>query len=164
MRRYIESPIMFASPTTFSRKIFVLMNSPEDASPSPLDRIYEITGCRTQTQLARLLGIQQSSISDAKKRKSIPPEWLLTLLRLRGINPDWITNGTGPRHIRANMQTEFGGPHRPEDPCDPPIHRSILRCFPSQDLTDELLRRCRKNGQGRQVSFAEESTKDENKD
>lgn len=113
---------------------------------SPLDRIFQVTGCRTQTQLARLLGIRQSSISDAKKRNSIPPEWLLTLFRLRRINPDWITNGTGPRHVTSKEISDPDDLPHPELLNDQTIHQSILRCFPSEDLADELLRRCRKPG------------------
>lgn len=51
------------------------------------DRLYEIAECRTQTGLDDLLGIKQSSISDAKKRNTIPAQWLVKLLRLKGINP-----------------------------------------------------------------------------
>ncbi len=39
-------------------------------------RVFEAAGCRTQAELAAFLGIRQSSISDAKRRKSIPAEWL----------------------------------------------------------------------------------------
>lgn len=56
--------------------------------PTPLDRVYEAAGCRTQTELAKFLGMRQSSISDAKKRGKIPSDWLLTLWRKTGINPD----------------------------------------------------------------------------
>ena len=62
-------------------------------------RLYEATGCRTQIQLAKLLEIRQSSISDAKKRDSVPAEWLVKLLRLKGINPEWILTGLGPKKL-----------------------------------------------------------------
>ena len=48
-----------------------------------LQRFFEAVECRTQAELAEFLGIKQSSISDAKKRKTIPPDWLLTALRAR---------------------------------------------------------------------------------
>ena len=59
-------------------------------------RIQIATKTRTQTELADLLDIRQSSISDAKRRHSIPPDWILKLLEDHRINPEWIKNGTGP--------------------------------------------------------------------
>ena len=60
-----------------------------------LQRFFKAVECRTQAELAEFLGIKQSSISDAKKRKTIPPDWLLTALRKKGIRPDWILTGQG---------------------------------------------------------------------
>ena len=62
---------------------------------SAMERIRAVTGCETQRELGRFLGINQSAISDAKRRGTIPAEWLLTLLRGKGINPDWILTGKG---------------------------------------------------------------------
>lgn len=60
-----------------------------------LKRIFMATECRTQMELAELLGVKQSSISDAKKRNAIPAQWLIKLLRLKNINPEWILTGQG---------------------------------------------------------------------
>lgn len=65
-----------------------------------LERIREITGKRTQVELAAVLNIRQSSISDAKRRRSIPAEWLVRLLRQYGTNPDWILTGLGACSLR----------------------------------------------------------------
>jgi hypothetical protein len=56
-------------------------------------RIHKAAGTRTQVQLAEFLGIRQSSISDAKRRRNVPDAWLVTLLRRKRINPDWVLNG-----------------------------------------------------------------------
>ena len=66
-----------------------------------LQRFFEAVECRTQAELAEFLGIKQSSISDAKKRKTIPPDWLLTALRKKGIRPDWILTGQGARMLQS---------------------------------------------------------------
>lgn len=79
--------------------------------PTPLDRVYEAAGCRTQTELAKFLGMRQSSISDAKKRGSIPADWLLTLWRKKGVNPDWILTGHGPKGLRPVDSLERTAPH-----------------------------------------------------
>lgn len=60
---------------------------------SSMKRILSETGLKTQVQLASLLGIRQSSISDAKRRGSIPADWLLKLFFTRNLNPDYLLNG-----------------------------------------------------------------------
>ncbi len=97
-------------------------------------RLYAVTGCRTQIQLAELFEIRQSSISDVKKRNAIPAEWLVNLLRLKGINPEWILTGLGPQKL---------GPAKGE----PATHVIYLtetkppkECS-AQDLVNELVRR-----------------------
>lgn len=62
-------------------------------------RIVEVTGAVTQVRLAEVLDVRQSSISDAKRRASIPPEWLLKLMRSHQIMPDWALTGQGPKLI-----------------------------------------------------------------
>ncbi len=66
-----------------------------------LDRIYEGSNTKTQIQLAKLLGVQQSSISDAKKRSSIPDSWLIALLEECDLNPKWVMNGIQPKYINT---------------------------------------------------------------
>ena len=112
---------------------------------SQLARVFEAAGGRTQLELAAVLDIRQSSISDAKRRGAIPSDWLVKLLYLRGTNPAWIMNGTGPRFLppsddsaAANYPYECFPPVRA---CDADIVRKVLRCFPARDLTDELRRR-----------------------
>lgn len=74
--------------------------------PTPLERFFEAAGCRTQVELAEFLGIRQSSIADAKKRGSIPSDWLLTLWRKRGTNPDWVLWGQGPKGLQPSYPVE----------------------------------------------------------
>lgn len=52
----------------------------------------------TQVRLAEVLGIRQSSISDAKRRNSIPSDWLLKALETVGVDPNWIRTGAGPKY------------------------------------------------------------------
>lgn len=66
-----------------------------------VSRIKEATGTRTQVELALVLGIRQSSISDAKRRDSVPADWYLTLFREYGLNPDWLAMGRGPQYIKT---------------------------------------------------------------
>lgn len=67
-------------------------------------RILNISNCRTQVELAEVLGIRQSSVSDAKRRGTVPAEWLLTLLHRFGANPDWILTGQDTQFLEFTEQ------------------------------------------------------------
>lgn len=69
---------------------------------SAYQRILEATGLRTQSEVAAALGVKQSSISDAKRRNSIPAQWLLTLLDKYALNPIWVRSGEGPRYLTGS--------------------------------------------------------------
>jgi len=109
---------------------------------TPLSRVFEAAECRTQIELASLLGIRQSSISDAKKRNSIPAEWLVTLLRLRGVNPEWILSGNGPKFLNRPTDSEdYMDEEQSVAMFNTIPSQDVLRHFSSRDLADELLRR-----------------------
>lgn len=71
----------------------------QDGIDMALARIYAETGTSTQVGLAEVLQIRQSSISDAKRRASIPDGWLVKLIELYNLNPDWIRTGMGPKYL-----------------------------------------------------------------
>ena len=73
-----------------------------------MERIKDVFGVRTQVQLAEKIGVRQSSISDAKRRCSIPADWLLTIWRQTGYSPDWIMDGDECGHRFAPTSTEAG--------------------------------------------------------
>jgi hypothetical protein len=66
-------------------------------------RIQFATNTRTQIELANILEIRQSSISDAKRRNSIPSDWYLKLFEKFGLSPDWLRHGTGPMYLRTEQ-------------------------------------------------------------
>ncbi len=67
------------------------------------ERIKHATNTRTQVELAAVLDIRQSSISDAKRRNSVPADWCMKLFERFGLNPDWLKKGTGPMYLRTEM-------------------------------------------------------------
>ena len=71
-------------------------------------------GTRTQVELGEVLDIRQSSISDAKRRDSIPAEWFVKLFRKFGLNPDWVETGAGPWYLKneaGDYITSMGPQH-----------------------------------------------------
>ena len=66
-------------------------------------RIQFATNTRTQSELADVLEIRQSSISDAKRRNSIPSDWYMKLFEKFGLSPDWLRHGAGPMYLRTEQ-------------------------------------------------------------
>jgi len=82
-----------------------------------MERIQEQTGLRTQVRLAECLGIRQSSISDAKRRGTIPDAWLIGLYEKFRLNPTWIKTGAGAAYLTGDPDRTV--PEK-EIPCLPP--------------------------------------------
>lgn len=101
-----------------------------------MKRVFEAAECRTQTELAEFLSIRQSSISDAKRRESIPAEWIVKLLEKKRINPNWLLRGQEAKHL---------APVDNLDHVEPVVH-IITRILPPesytvQELINELVKR-----------------------
>lgn len=54
-----------------------------------LERIKLISDARTQVELAKFLGIRQSEVSDAKRRREIPSSWLVILMLMKNHNSNF---------------------------------------------------------------------------
>ncbi|GFK94015.1 putative HTH-type transcriptional regulator [Fundidesulfovibrio magnetotacticus] len=72
------------------------------SAESVLSRIMASTGIRSQSELARALGIGRQAVTDAKKRSHIPADWYLFLCRKYGLNPQWLESGMGPMYVAGN--------------------------------------------------------------
>lgn len=111
---------------------------PQSDFESQYRRIFEATGCHTQVELAELLGIRQSSISDAKRRRTIPAEWLLKIFDKKGISPDWIRTGVG--NEKATPSTAAGQTL----PAATRIERRPAKDCSTDELLGEVIRRALK--------------------
>lgn len=110
-------------------------HTPDTSFESQYRRVLEAAACRTQARLAEVLEIRQSSISDARRRKTVPSEWLATLFEKKGVNPDWIRTGTGAKCLKAAGAKDIM-PH----PLKAAEVRPVSDCS-AQDLINELVRR-----------------------
>lgn len=104
--------------------------NPDPSFEAQYKRVFEAACCKTQTALADLFEIKQSSVSDAKRRKSIPAEWLLKLFQKKCINPEWIRTGRGGKILQAVDKAERK---------HPVVVNSIERRPAEECTTDELL-------------------------
>ena len=107
------------------------------------DRIRCATNARTQTELAAVLEIRQSSISDAKRRNSIPSDWYMKLFEKFGLNPDWIKSGTGPMFLKIDqVYTPVEGPpegfhEEPAHYADPNAISTLTKVYSTQCAYEE---------------------------
>lgn len=104
-----------------------------------MERIKFITGKRTQVELAELLGVKQSSVSDAKRRGKIPSSWLVILMRVKNVHPEWILTGNGPYTLPK--QPEAGRYETGGEVAERRADEEALQRLPSRMLADELVRR-----------------------
>ncbi len=74
-----------------------------------LQRVSEVTGISSQSELASVLNINRSAITQARKKDSIPGKWILQLYKKFGLNPDWIETGVGQTFLKGpgSMTMEF---------------------------------------------------------
>jgi hypothetical protein len=59
------------------------------------NRLKTAAGVKTDTELGQFLGIRQSSISGAKKRKVLPSSWVLSVASKTNVSADWLYFGYG---------------------------------------------------------------------
>jgi hypothetical protein len=78
------------------------------------ERIAQALAIETQLELADILGIRQSSISDAKRRGVIPGEWALKLYQQYRLNPRWVYDGLPPVFLSRPEGAGTAGSPPPE--------------------------------------------------
>lgn len=66
---------------------------------SKLARIFEATGAKNDTALARILQIRPASVAGARKRQLIPGVWIEKIARDYKINANWLFFGVGPVYV-----------------------------------------------------------------
>ncbi len=64
------------------------------------DRARSALGISSLSELAATLKVNRSAITQARKKDSVPANWLLELFRSHGLNPDWLEGGSGPQRLK----------------------------------------------------------------
>lgn len=100
-------------------------------------RLCFATMTNSQEKMAGFFGVRQSVVSDAMRRGKIPSDWLLILLRVKNVSPEWVLTGRGthPESAPENCyeNAEYAAERREQE--------DVLRKLPSRMLADELVRR-----------------------
>jgi phage repressor protein C with HTH and peptisase S24 domain len=71
-----------------------------------LQRVFQATGLTSQTELASVLKVNRSAITQARKKNSIPDKWILQLYKTYGLNPDWVETGSGQTFIKKSAPSD----------------------------------------------------------
>ncbi len=78
---------------------------PEPKFHISIQRVFKTLGISSQNELASIIGVNPSAITQARKRDVFPDKWILQLYRRHGINPDWIEEGKEPiflKHLKVD--------------------------------------------------------------
>lgn len=72
-------------------------------------KVSDVIGLRNQNELSAVIGVNSSSITQARKRDKIPANWILQLCLKYGLNPNWLEKDIGPAFIQPfnNAEEEF---------------------------------------------------------
>ncbi|EKO38335.1 MAG: putative transcriptional regulator [Solidesulfovibrio magneticus str. Maddingley MBC34] len=57
------------------------------------ERAAKAAGIASQAELAALLGVHRSAVTQAKRKDAVPKAWVLTVSRRAGADPDWLEFG-----------------------------------------------------------------------
>ena len=79
-----------------------------------LKRVFLATGIDSQTELANILRVNRSAITQARKKESIPANWILQLFRIYSLNPVWIESGIGETYLRPEAGEGLHFKHIPK--------------------------------------------------
>lgn len=73
-----------------------------------LKRVFEAAGIDSQTDLARILKVNRSAVTQARKKGAIPDRWLLQLYRSYGLSPEWLETGKGHVFMGRRQEEDSG--------------------------------------------------------
>lgn len=118
------------------------MMSSEERTDHIVLRLLEGTRCHTCQDLAAFFDESESAMRNAIKKiqKSgvVPDAWLVMLVRVHNIHPEWILNGCGPRFVYPQAQGQYESHLAFEER---QMETEALRSLSSYALAQELLRR-----------------------
>lgn len=82
------------------------MNKSGTLFDDQLLRLKDVTGVKTDTDLAKIFGITAGGFSGARRRGNIPQKWFVFVSTNYGVNLEWLISGTGQRNA---AETPAGG-------------------------------------------------------
>ncbi len=81
-------------------------NKAENKIDALMKRILNVTGIRSQSELADELEINRSGITHARNNNKIPDKWIVKLYKKFALNPKWVETGVGSVFIGKESQID----------------------------------------------------------
>jgi len=103
------------------------------------ERLKQALNTKSDTDLAHVLGLAQSGVSNAKTRRKIPPAWYITASQLVGVSVDWLLTGKGPMHRGENATATDKATPQPQPPPAPPPPDDEFKMTEMVTMTVEVL-------------------------
>lgn len=75
------------------------MRAEESGADIIIDRMIKAIDGHTQTDLSKILEVSAASVSAARRKGKIPPEWIVKLAILKQVSPAWLKYGHGPHSM-----------------------------------------------------------------
>ena len=69
-----------------------------------MERLKLVIRKHTATDLADFFGVPESTVSAAVRRGKMPSSWLVILMRVKNVHPEWILTGKGPYDAAARAK------------------------------------------------------------
>lgn len=104
-----------------------------------MERLKLVIRKHTATDLADFFGVPESAVSTAIRHEKSPSSWLVVLMRVKSVHPEWVLTGKGPSLIPlppepSRYETDVEVTTRNTD-------EEALRRLPLHMLAEELVRR-----------------------
>ncbi len=107
-----------------------------------LQRFLSTTTCKTYEDIATFLGISvsavQKDVKNVRNGADIPDAWLLFLLRVKNVHPEWILRGHGSSRIYMTPEGQYETGNAFEER---QRVADALRGLSSVAIVEEILRR-----------------------
>ncbi len=75
-------------------------------SEAVFDRLLEGAGLQRDAQLAGLLGVTPQAVSQARRKRKVPENWLTRVAMQCGVSLDWLLFGTGTPKVSASEEKQ----------------------------------------------------------
>lgn len=104
-----------------------------------MERLKLVIRKHTATDLADFFGVPESTVSAAVRRGKMPSSWLVILMRVKNVHPEWILTGKGP--CLMTLPPKPGRYETADEAAGRNADEEALRRLPSHMLAEELVRR-----------------------
>ena len=93
------------------------------------ERLLLATNSKNDGALAVALGVSAQSVSQAKKKLQIPPQWIIDISIKNRISADWLISGVGSMDSTDSQHTSMRQSTTTERVVQQPSKLEVLNCF-----------------------------------